>query len=461
MLLALFALGVLVHALWAITIPVPMDWDPAYYRSIARHIAAGDGAVSEALWSLAWRPPELPMPADLYWMPVPSRVLVPFVLLWRSHGDQLATVLLAATWGPIAYLAARRHGATVALFAGILAASGGTFARFLSTPDSVAVYGAVAGTAWLAAEGGRSILAIGAVMVAALTRNDGFLLAPFVAFLLPDRRAGLAALVAGLGTTAAWHARNASIIGPSYASMRAAAATSLDVEHLSGLTTGVMAAPSLGERLDFVVQQALPAVLIVWILVLPAMWFLARDQLSRTAAAFAVVHPLLALVLAPGVAASGSLFRSAAAVFPVLCATSAAALVSVGRWTAERRGYPPWMAPSVIVMLQGIFWLGLPALAATGMKPALPPRSCDVLDIPASEPVFSPHPLLVEAWCGRPSVLLLDGMDPAQVASDAEAYRVRYALVYPAAKDPAFPTAAPAGWTRVSPAGDIELWAKP
>ena len=237
----------------------------------------------------------------------------------------------------------------------------------------------------------------------------------------------------------------------------------IDTQHFTALTTGA-AAPTLAERADFVLRDGVPAALLVWIVVLPPLWMLSRDRVTRVAAAFAVFHPVMALLLAPGVAASGSLFRSAAAVFPVLCAGSAVVLVAAGRWTNESRGYPLWLVPSIILSFQAIFWVGLPVLSSRNPTPALPPASCDVLrDLPAGEAVFSPHPLLVEAWCGRPSVLLVDGLRPEDVAANAERYHVRHALVYPASVDPAFPKDGRLlpGWHRATAPGDIERWDAP
>ena len=138
--LALFLLGLVVHGAWALTVAQPVDWDPAYYRGVAAAIAAGEGAQVGAIWSLAAPPPALPQPADLHWMPGPSRILVPGLLAWPARGDQAVSVLTAATWGPLAWAlagAVDRRGAA-GLAAGALAVAGGAYARFLSTPDSIA-----------------------------------------------------------------------------------------------------------------------------------------------------------------------------------------------------------------------------------------------------------------------------------------------------------------------------------
>jgi hypothetical protein len=396
------------------------------------------------------------MPADLHWMPGPSRVLVPFVAAWPSHGDQLATVLLAALWGPLAWLSARRVAPELAGVAGVVAATGGAYARFLSTPDSVAVFGVVAGVAWWSAIEDRRWLTVVFAAFAALTRNDGVLLAPFVGWLLSDRRWGAATVAAAAACFGAWHLRNTAIVGDGYAAVRAAAVRGVDSQ-LTALTVGNGASVDAWTWLSFLVSDGLPALAVMWLVVLPPFWWLARARAVRVAAVFAVVQPLVGLLLAPGVAASGSLFRSAAGVFPLLCVGSVSAVVGLGRWAHAARGYPTWLVPSAVATLFAVFWVGLPVMAVMGARDTSAEVCGALAELPREDAVFVAQPLLVTAWCDRPTVLWTADRSAASLASDAAQYRVRAALV------PAGVAAErwPPGWRRGPRMGELERWIAP
>ncbi len=127
MLGVLYLTAVAFHGAWATSVPQPLDWDPAYYRDVARSIAAGLCAQSGALWYRLGPDLDLPMLADLHWMPLPSRLLVPGLWLWPAHGDAVVTVIVAAAWGPLAAVLAGRLGGarSVQWAAGLLGVLGG------------------------------------------------------------------------------------------------------------------------------------------------------------------------------------------------------------------------------------------------------------------------------------------------------------------------------------------------
>ena len=97
--IALAVLGVALRLPWAILRPWPWDWDAAYYRLTARSVTEGRGGSLDVLWTLAAPEAGLGGPPDLYWLPLPSRILVPEIAL---GGNGLVTViLLAALVGPL------------------------------------------------------------------------------------------------------------------------------------------------------------------------------------------------------------------------------------------------------------------------------------------------------------------------------------------------------------------------
>lgn len=447
----LYLLALLWHFYWASTVSAPGDWDPAYYLSVARHIAAGEGAVTDAVWNLAWLPPDLRHPADLHWMPLPSRVLVPFVSLAPRNpwpATQLCACLLAAGWAPLAWFWAARLDASTAIrwCAGLIAVSAGGYVRTVTTPDSIALYGLLGGAAFLAASQ-RMAVTLALVAAVAVTRGDGFLLGIAAALAWPGRR-GWPVALAGIGAFAAWSMRCWIIGGEGWLAMRARVAGSLRLSEL--LTTNAPGAPTIGERFLFAGQHV-PSMLTVafivsgGVLIWPALleWVKRRhDRGLWPLLAYVLGFPVIIHLLAPAIAAEGSVYRSGAALFVPMCALGA-----VGAANLTKR-YHPWFLPGTLVVAAFV------SSALMGRKyeevrlPGL--ADCEALSmVPKGEPVLSYDPVGVEARCGYPGAIMARGADLAPLV---EQYGFTWALAAPADFDNGTVRAAEfplAGWTRV------------
>lgn len=466
--IALFVFGLLLHAIWGTTIPIPEDWDAQYYLVVARSITQGDGPVTQSLWTLGVLPQSLPLTADLHWMPLPSRVLVPGLMAWPEHGAQLVTVLLAATWGPLAWATARKARATpsTALGAGMLAALGGGWARLASTPDCYALYGAIGGAAFLAAAHRSWRWTALFAALAGLCRGDGFLLglALMVAF---KRRDGLLVAAAGLGAAAAWALRCYLVAGEDYVTARALAA---NIATYVQLYEGVAEPLDIAHRFQLALQ-ATPQVIEAWLF--PGMAVLTpfavaeilrrrhteRWVIAVALAAFAL--PVIAVLLAPVVAAHGSLARSATAVAPAHCALATIGLVRLGRKAAAMRGYPSRFVPTVVGGAFAVIALGVGAMRAAAPDPLAPKRCHPVAHLPAGPPVFTSEPLALEAQCGRAGVMITSTTHPNRAAAIALRYGVTHAVTLDvmdegSLTDADVPRVLP-GWTKVGP----HLWQRP
>ncbi|MCB9684402.1 MAG: hypothetical protein H6738_05655 [Alphaproteobacteria bacterium] len=428
---AWWALALVFHLVYGAFVLPANDWDPAYYRSVAAHVVNGDGAVDGALWNLLWLPPELPMVANLHWMPLPSLILVPGMWLF-PRGDLLVTSALAACWAPMAWRFAELFGLDLVRrrWAALLGLTGLVNMSWCSTADSYALYGTLGGLAVLAAAreraGGCALLAA----VAALTRNDGFLFA----FALALAFRGLPALgVAASGplAAAAWHLRNAWIVGPDYARMRALTADVVDVENLSDLVLANATPLSLLDRLSFLVH-ALPQLAIIWIAATPACalwWFGRRERWMRSVWAYYLLMPLVVVFLAPGVGLSGSVARSSCALVAVVAAATVGGISALAAWGHRVRDLHPAFVATMasLVSLTVPLGFGLLGLFAT---PLLSADTCDVLaPVPEGAPVFSTYPLLMEEVCGRSGVVVLRDMDPAVAQDLARRYDVQWIVV--------------------------------
>lgn len=417
------------HFYWASTVPSPADWDPAYYLEVARHLAAGDGAVTDAAWNLGWLPPSLRHPADLHWMPLPSRVLVPFVAAAANDwpAAQLCSVLLAACWAPLACAWARRLEATEAesMVAGLLAATAAGYTRTITTPDSIALYGLLGGALLLAASR-RQAVAVPLAMAVALTRGDGFLLGVAAALAWPGL-GGWRVAVAGVGATLAWYARGYLVAGQGWIDLRSRVADSLVLQDVMSPVAPVSA--SLAARLEVLVG-AIPSVLTVGLIagmvLIPA--FAAIKLLRRSAdrglwpiLAYAVLFPPVVYLLAPAMAREGTVYRSDAALFVPACA-----LAAVGASRLTRRYHPAFLPGLLLAgVLAGSVYAGRLYASATSWHL----DDCRYLEqVPPGLPVMSYDPIGVAARCGRPGVIMARGHRLAELA---DRYGIDWALVAP------------------------------
>jgi len=428
--LVLWLVGLVIHGLWALTVPSPVDWDSAYYRLVAQQIVGGEGATLPSVWTLVLLPESLPMPADLHWMPLPSRVLLPGLAVWADHGDQLVTISLAALWGPLAWRLARGavDDGRVAWLAGGLACLGGGYARFLSTPDSIALFGVLGGVGWLTVQRGQVLGCAAVAVAAALTRGDGFLLGLALGVGLwlggarTARGAGgaLAVALAGLAAWGLWSARGVWLMGDAAMASRAATAHALD---MADFLRGQVAPIGVSARLAHLLVElddAVRTVLIAGAATLPpvallGLWRGRRRSEVMALAAFAFLVLTVPLLAAPAIASSGTLFRSGAAVFVGACVLGAEATVWLGDQGTARRGYPRLL----IVALVGLGFATTSVGVGLGTWRARPaaPVDCDrVVDLPAGTVVLTGEPLFVSERCGVETVVAPAGLDAATLS---------------------------------------------
>ncbi|MFK7927342.1 MAG: hypothetical protein AB8H79_04090 [Myxococcota bacterium] len=431
--LAVLGFGLAWHALFASFIEGPNQWDSAYSWEVARHIARGEGAVTDAIWAMAWQPHTVRHPADLHWSPLPSRVLVP--ALWISESwrfVQLVPVLLAALWGPLAVLWARRLRAsrTLQVLAGLMAATGLGALPFLGVPDSVGLFGVLGAGALLTASQGHVWRCALLCALAALTRGDGFLLGLACAVSLPWSRAIWPA-VAGLAATAGWSLRSYALVGTSFFELRGRVSDARAVGDLLLLH----APPDLGvlARLEGMaaslpmsfVLGVLQTGLIPAALAVIALWGRRRDRSLWAVPAFVIVVLLVDNALAPGVASKGTIYRSLGATLPVVAALSMVGARDV------LRGLPSFVVPS-IVAIAGVLISQNVARSMSGAFTTY--DDCGALSaagVPPGAPVLAYEPLHVTARCEHPAVQIPPDATSADLADLAIRYQIQWAVVAP------------------------------
>ena len=433
----LYGLALAWHFAWAATVATPSDWDPAYYLEVARHIARGDGAVTDAVWNLGFLPDSLRHPADLHWMPLPSRVLVPLVgragVGQEWPASQLCAVLIAAAWAPLGWAWAKRLQANdgLAWATGLICASAGGYVRTITTPDSIALYGLLGGAALLAASQRRAI-AIPLAGLVAVTRGDGFLLA-IACTIAWKGFEGSSVGVAGLIAAGAWAARCYLLAGDGWLALRERAANSVTLQQV--LSAPAPPVPTLTERAAFLGGElgtigAVWLVITVGVLALPAVVELYKRRADRglwPLPAYALGFPLVIHLLAPAIAAEGSVYRSNSALFAPL---SALAVVGVANLTKR---YHPAFLPSLLVTatFAGSTMMGrayMHVLTQLG-------DDCAALEqagVPVGASVMSYDPIGVSARCEHPGVVMARGAPLGELAAR---YGIEWVLVAPAGYD--------------------------
>lgn len=132
--LALYLLALAVRLLAASELPFPATEPSAYYVGVAQNLLAGEGLVSDGVWSYATPPLVVPKPAFELWLPMATFVSASAMSLLGSSywAAQVGGAVLGAMVAPLAFALARettrlagldeRRGRAVAITAGLLAA---------------------------------------------------------------------------------------------------------------------------------------------------------------------------------------------------------------------------------------------------------------------------------------------------------------------------------------------------
>ena len=146
--LGLYLLALAARLLAATELPFPTTEPSAYYVDVARNLVAGDGLVSNGVWSFATPPLEVPKPAFELWLPMSTFVSAAAMTVLGSSfwAAQVGGALLGAAVAPLAWAVGReaanaqgldaRRGRAVAITAGLLAALLSPLVLGAVVPDS-------------------------------------------------------------------------------------------------------------------------------------------------------------------------------------------------------------------------------------------------------------------------------------------------------------------------------------
>ena len=395
---------------YALTRPVPVSADAAYYLMVAENLYYGRGLVADYVWNyLAGLPAGLPVPSNEYWMPGTSAVIWAAFALARSTSLRVAQApavvlgaLLCAVTAWIAGILSRRRDA--ALFAGAAASLNYYLVELSLSPDHFMLNAILVNVSlialWAAWRGSpRYALLAGALAgLAYLTRSDGALLGIVALaltiglFLRGERRRGLSLLLCFLAifalVAAPWWTRQTIVFGsPSGANpLRSAFLTEYDdlfrldqsplnLRHYLDATymlslDGKMGVASVGLRL------LLNAVMLCSALALPALLF---RHLRRSSVPWLIYLPIALLTPAfavPFPALRGGLWHIMPAAVPIVLALSgcsAALLLDLAKRAGPMAArVAAWPAVIICVLSPGYWWV-FPPSAVSQPGPLYPP----------------------------------------------------------------------------------------
>ncbi len=154
--LLVFAVAVVVRAIFAAQIVFPKPEDTAYYVGVARQLLAGQGLVTDVLWSYQTPPLIFPRPAFEVWLPLPTFLAaIPMALFGTTFvAAQVSSVLVGAivpvlAWRLAADVAVERglpsgRARTLALGTGLTAAVYLPLLLHSALPDSTMPFAALA-----------------------------------------------------------------------------------------------------------------------------------------------------------------------------------------------------------------------------------------------------------------------------------------------------------------------------
>jgi two-component system sensor histidine kinase DegS len=411
---AVVAIVAIAVRLWAATvITFPRPEDTAYYVGVARHLIAGDGLVTNAIWSFTTPPLTFPRPAFEVWLPLATFLdAIPMALLrsaasaasglsglvaafrdaqWTSILEGALVAVL--TWRLAADVAAERsmpagRARTLAVGAGLTAAVFLPLVLYSVLPDSTLPFAALVLVACLLAgrvarnpRGARAtdprVLALGIVLgVAALARNEAIWLA--LAWLIVARgidrdawlRLVLGAAVPAILVFAPWMVRDWAVFGSPFPGQALSNALSLDSRDIFAWqdppTLGTYLAAGLptliGLRWDGFLHNLgnvllLPGVPIAAIGLVGLPWT-ARGAALRLLTVFSIIAFVATTLLFPVATTSGTFLHASAAVQVLLLVSALlvldVVLVAIGR----RRGWHrpvAWLGPTLGIAAGALF----------------------------------------------------------------------------------------------------------
>ena len=475
---------------WAAALVVfPIPEDSAYYVGVARHLLAGQGLVTDALWSYGTTPLVLPRPAFELWGPLPSLVAAgPMALLGPSFGAaQLMSVLAGVAvallaWRLAADLATERglppnRARNLALGTGLAVAVYPLLVLHSTLPDSTMLFAALAlGVCLLATRLIRAPAAgslrdprlwgLGVLLgLAALTRSEAIWLALVWAILVlrvptatwsTRLRLLLLPAVVALVLYTPWLVRDVLVFGSPFPGQALSNALWLRPDDLSawlnqpswaqflaagpGVFWELRLAAFWHNLFDVLLLPAAPVAL-VGLVALPTF---ARSRALRPVLLVATLLFASTVLIFPVATQAGTFLHDAALVHVLLAVTALAGLDAVLARLAQLRGWTrptAWLGPLFALVAGLALTLTLlpsfgASSAALAVQYAALPALLEKAGVPAEAIVISDAPIWLSTSSGHRAIVL-PNEDAAAVLDLARHFDAHF-LVFNSSNENAF-----------------------
>jgi hypothetical protein len=185
----LFLFALVINLCAAALSALPNSMDAYYYFGGALQLARGLGFTEPYVWNYFAPVRSLPVPSHLYWMPLTSIVMAPFIAVAEGLGGpnlpnstlfraaQMPMVLAASLLPPLTHAVAQAIGLTrrQAFSAGLLTLFSAFYLLFWNNTDSFGLFAVCGVGAFLAYGQGKWLLAGLLAGLAHLARADGIL----------------------------------------------------------------------------------------------------------------------------------------------------------------------------------------------------------------------------------------------------------------------------------------------
>lgn len=411
-----FAAAVFVFLIFSLWIRVPGYMDAEYYTLSAAQLAGGKGLTQPIIWNYLDDPTGIPHPSHTYWMPAPSLVAAAAMRISGKPdflSGRVPFILLAALVAPAAgWMGFRFSGRRlIAWLAAGFSIFCGYYVPYTGTVDSFFL---VMAGAWIIffcldrlsqkqckAEGGFWLLCGAAGGWLHLNRADGFLWLALVVvvwtFQWVKARQALRAwknllfILLGYGSLMGfWYYRNLIEFGSLFIphTSRALWLTTynelfsfppelLTIQHWVSSGVNAIIADRIGSLgRNLITAAAVQGMIILLPFLFVAIWKRRDDQLVRMSVVMELVILVVMSLVFPYSGRQGGFLHSSAALQPLIWGLSAAGLVDVVSWAAEKRR---WQADRAIkmfvtgsVLLCALITVFIFQMVAIGANPQTP-----------------------------------------------------------------------------------------
>jgi hypothetical protein len=428
----LFFITLIFRIATALPVEQTGDMDASYTIHVAENLARGRGFTEDILWNYLDNPTGLPHPSNLYWMPLPAILIVPFFILFgvSYRVSQIPFIFLSSLLPLFAFYLSRRifQRDDYAWAAALFTAFSGFYTIYWVSPDNFTPFALTASVClYVIARGielklARYFVAAGALAALShLSRADGVLLlavAPLALVLHRSTRTWrdfvfltFSFLLGYLVLMSPWFARNYFAAGTPYPGAGTKTLWLTNYDELFRFTDDLTPARYLATGIGSIIQGKLNAAFLDALVVafgalqvflvpfaIAGLWRMRRRIEMLPFFIYAALLYLVMVLVFTFPSPRGSMLHSSTALLPFLAVGVPPGIDAMVEWVARRRR--TWNAAQAA----SVFRSGFAALAILISIYLYVQGILPVSASPASIPLWNERDLHyreIAAWLGQ------------------------------------------------------------